>query len=84
MGPSKYELHLKLVRARSNHECAKCGAVIAAKEMYYRESAEDRFLQSLHARAFCQKCYDIEGTALLHWRKQRSKEDSRDLSEFLR
>jgi hypothetical protein len=47
---------LKRVKARANYACHSCGKEILFGEVYYREHIEDRFLHSLHARAYCSCC----------------------------
>jgi len=38
---------------------------IVAGEYYYKETEADIFLQSLHARSFCTKCYEQFEASLL-------------------
>lgn len=60
----KYSKYLKRTKARTVHQCDCCGEVIT-NEYYYRETVNDKFLQSLHARSFCVKCYEKFGNKLL-------------------
>lgn len=83
LSPGKYQAFLKPVKARANHKCAKCGTSILSGEIYFREAAVDRFLQSLHSRAFCRKCYDTGGNALLAWKERKSDRGDHGLSEFI-
>ena len=53
------------------HSCAKCGASISSHEVYYRETPNDSFLQYLHSRAFCKKCYETYGDKLLSWKGEK-------------
>ena len=64
---SKYDslVLLKKTMAKTAHECFHCGAQIPKGETYYREHIEDRFLQRLHAKAFCESCVTSHGDALL-------------------
>ena len=47
--------------------------MISTHELYYRETLKDHFLQSLHSRSFCKKCFETYGDKLLTW-KERSRE----------
>lgn len=47
---------LKRVKARTQHACCSCDKAIARGEFYYREHIEDKFLHSLHSKAFCSSC----------------------------
>ena len=44
---------LKRVKARVRRSCHGCGKDGLPGETYYREHIEDRFLHSLHAKAYC-------------------------------
>ena len=48
---------LKRTKARTNHLCSKCGAVVKINEFYYAEASKDKFLHSLHKKKYCEKCY---------------------------
>jgi len=48
---------LKRVKARVRHTCHSCGKDVLPGEIYYREHIEDRFLHSLHAKAYCASCH---------------------------
>jgi hypothetical protein len=48
---------LKRTKARTNHLCSKCGAVVNVNDFYYTEALKDKFLQSLHGKKYCEKCY---------------------------
>jgi hypothetical protein len=48
---------LKRIKARTNHLCSKCGAVVNVNDFYYTEALKDKFLQSLHRKKYCEKCY---------------------------
>ena len=56
---------LKKTKARTKHICNKCGRQIESGEIYYREHVEDKFLHSLHAKKFCNLCYEKYGVALI-------------------
>lgn len=53
----KREKIFKETKARSVHNCLKCGKGIQVKEIYFREEDADKFLHSLHNKKFCQDCY---------------------------
>lgn len=61
---SKYEIYLKKVKGRVSHQCFVCGDTIVS-DYYYRETNENIFLQTLHAKSFCEKCYSEFGDKLL-------------------
>jgi hypothetical protein len=65
MGRFHSLMTLKKTKARSDHQCSKCGAQIVRGEDYYKEHLEDRFLHSLHAKDFCAQCFLKHGDALL-------------------
>jgi len=65
MGKYNELKYLKKTKARVNHQCNQCGVIIIIGDYYYRETEEDRFLQSLHAKGFCTKCYTQFGASLL-------------------
>ena len=48
---------LKRTKARTNHLCSKCGAVVNVNDFYYAEALKDKFLQSLHRKKYCEKCF---------------------------
>jgi len=85
---SKYDQlkYLKKTKARVVHQCGYCGEIIPAGEYYYREALNDKFLQFLHARSFCVKCYGQFGEALLtnkSKRKEIKNKESKKLNEFI-
>ena len=80
----RYDLFLKQVKARVDRKCVKCGASISRGETYFRETVSDRFLQSLHSRAFCKKCYNAEGNALLRSKVGHEKKADHNIDEFSR
>jgi hypothetical protein len=63
---SKYDALkvLKETRARTEHICSCCGGRIGGGEAYYREHIADRFLHTLHAKAFCAACFAKHGSSL--------------------
>ena len=65
--------YLKKTKARVNHQCNQCEVTIVAGDYYYRETEEDRFLQSLHARSFCTRCYEQFGTSMLKKGKDKRR-----------
>jgi len=48
---------LKRTKARTNHLCSKCGAVVNVNDFYYVEALKDKFLQYLQRKKYCEKCY---------------------------
>jgi len=52
---------LKQAKARTQHTCYGCGKAILPGEVYYREHIEDKFLHSLHAKAYCSSCGEKVG-----------------------
>jgi len=57
---SKYN-HLKFfkkTKARIEHQCNNCGAIISKDEFYYAEELKDKFLHSLHRKKLCNNCYE--------------------------
>ena len=65
MGKYNQLKYLKKTRARVHHLCSYCGETIFPREYYYKEAIRDKFLQFLHAKSFCIKCYEQHGEALL-------------------
>lgn len=60
--------HLKILaktKARAEHIYSKCGNEILSNEIYYREHIEDKFLHQLHAKKYCNNCYEKYGDELL-------------------
>jgi hypothetical protein len=57
---SKYESLkvLKQTKARVDHGCSCCGNSIPKGEIDYREHIADTFLQSLHAKKYCARCFN--------------------------
>ena len=82
MTKSKYDTYLKKVKARTIHKCMLCNEIINPGEFYFRETNVDKFLQSLHAKKFCLKCYDKYGNTLLKIGKRRLK-NIQTLDRFL-
>ena len=72
MNNSKYKTYLKKVKARVGHICIMCKNGIAPGEFYYRETNEDRFPQTLHAKKFCSNCYQKHGDNLLNKRNRKT------------
>jgi hypothetical protein len=56
---------LKKTKARVNHSCSLCGHEIKSGKIYYAETVKDRFLQSLHAKKYCEACYEKNGDSLI-------------------
>jgi hypothetical protein len=56
---------LKKTKARTAHECFRCGGEIAAGTEYYKEQLSDPHLQLPRARKFCLQCHAAHGDALL-------------------
>ena len=79
----KYDqIPLREVKARTKHQCRKCGKVIQVGEHYYTQ--RDRFLQSLHSPKFCSKCYQELGAKLLEKQKIHTRDNkSRRLDNYL-
>jgi len=71
---TKYPKIIKEVKARTSHQCEKCGNIIKREEFYYREHIEDKFLHSLHAKKYCSFCYEKYGDKLLQMRFYRKQE----------
>ena len=85
MGKYNQLKYLKKTKARVRHQCAYCGGTILPGEYYYREVIHDRFLQSLHSRSFCVKCYEQHGETLLKKKSRKaivSKTISRKLNTY--
>jgi len=61
--------HLKKTKARAFHQCNYCGSIICPREYYFRETMQEKFLQSLHVRRFCFRCYEKYGETLLRMKK---------------
>lgn len=72
MDNSKYKTYLKKVKARVIHRCMICNNIIVPRELYYRETNEDKHLQTPHAKKFCSNCYQKYGDNLLKARTQKS------------
>jgi uncharacterized protein with PIN domain len=68
--PLKY---LKKTKARTTHQCNYCGSIISPQEYYFRETMQNKFLQSLHARIFCSNCYEKYGENLVKMKKTLSQ-----------
>ena len=56
---------LKKTKARVSHFCSQCGKEIESVGFYYKETGRDRFLHSLHAKKFCEECYEKFGDKLI-------------------
>jgi len=72
----KYDdLPLNRVKARTVHQCNRCGAIVIMGDYYYTQ--RNRFLQFLHRtpKEFCSKCYDEHGKNLV---TMKSKYDEGD------
>ena len=67
----KYVTYLRKTKARVDHRCDNCETIIPTGEYYYKETIEDKFLQSLHAKDFCVKCYGVYGDGLLFTKNKR-------------
>lgn len=80
----KYErVPLKRVKARVEHQCSICGEIIGVGKYFY--SRRDRFLQSLHSKDFCSKCYQMYGEAVSSIDRKRKigeHEKSKRLDDF--
>jgi ribosomal protein L32 len=79
----RYERFLKRVKARTTHVCTRCGAEILPPDIYFQETT-GRFLASLHARAFCKKCYEDMGDNLLSWKQEQTDRDKDKLDRFIK
>lgn len=66
---SKFEKlkYLKLIKARVEHSCDKCGALINPRASYYAETLMDIFLYKLHSKKICTGCYNMFGEELLKY-----------------
>lgn len=68
---SKYD-HLKVLRetrARTQHECARCGFIVNPGEIYYREALSDKYIRTMiRFKAYCAQCYSIYGDSLLRYK----------------
>jgi hypothetical protein len=85
MGKYNSLTYLKRTKARTSHQCNYCGSIISPQEYYFRETMQDKFLQSLHARIFCSKCYEKYGETLVKMKKDAiSKAIPRRLSSYFR
>jgi len=64
---SKYNSlkYLKKTKSRTFHKCFKCDKDIKPKEYYYKETIDNVFLHSLHAKKYCEDCYKKYGEKLL-------------------
>jgi uncharacterized protein with PIN domain len=58
---------LKETIARKEHNCDYCNEIISNGDLYYKEYIDDKFLQTLHAKKYCKKCYDKIGYKLLQF-----------------
>jgi hypothetical protein len=72
--------YLKKTKARVAHQCNNCESIINVGGYYYKESVDDKFLQSLHARDFCTDCYVNYGETLLNKRLTERKSNNTDKS----
>ncbi len=71
---------LNKIKARTNHICSNCNAVINKNEFYFAEQLENKFLHTLSRKKFCSDCHEKFGDALLH--KKLFQKVSRTLSDF--
>jgi hypothetical protein len=64
---SKYDYlkYFKKTKARSFRHCVNCGKEINLGDFYYKETIDDKFLHSLHAKNYCEDCYKKFGDDLL-------------------
>ncbi|HVO36772.1 MAG TPA: hypothetical protein VMT01_01210 [Candidatus Acidoferrum sp.] len=75
----KYDnLPLNKVKARTVHQCNRCGAIVKTGDYYYTQ--RNQFLQFLHRtpREFCSKCYGEYGDSLV---TVKNKHDEGDRSK---
>ena len=54
----KIETEFFRYKARADHVCSVCGNTMKPGEVYYQQGPKDRFLQFLHAKKICLKCYE--------------------------
>lgn len=53
----KIETEFFRCKAKVGHVCSICGNTIRSGEVYYQQGPKDRFLQFLHTKRICSKCY---------------------------
>jgi len=84
LGKYDQNKYLKKTKARTVHQCNQCNCTIEPEEYYYAETQKDKFLQSLHAKRFCSKCYEKFGDQLLSIKRKRKQRalNSRSLENF--
>lgn len=56
---------LKKTKSRTYHICNNCGNEIKPEDFYFKEHIEDRFLHALHAKKFCNDCFEKHGDTLI-------------------
>jgi len=69
---SKYDSlkYLKRTKSRTFHKCSNCDKEINPGDIYYKETIDDRFLHGLHAKKYCEDCYNKHGDNLLKQKQQ--------------
>jgi len=75
------------ITVTEEYQCNSCGDTITGN-YYYKEIAKDHFLQWMHPRRFCVKCYEKFGDDLMIMeskRKRKHVENKRDrkLGDFI-
>jgi hypothetical protein len=55
---AKIETEFFKRKARIDHVCSVCGGTINAGDVYYQQGPIERFLESLHAKRICLRCYE--------------------------
>jgi hypothetical protein len=74
--------YLKKTKARVPHQCNNCKATISIGEYYYKETVADQFLQSLHAKEFCAKCYEEHRETLLTMNAKDKNNEDKSLNGY--
>lgn len=75
---SKYNgIPLKPHKARVNHKCYSCDRAIQKGELVYYQ--ENKFLQSLSRKKFCEECFNKNGQKLLEIKRGKINKDQRVL-----
>lgn len=66
---------LKKTKAIKGHICYNCGSEITVGSYYYKQFLDDKFLQSLHDKKFCNDCFNKYGAVLFKLKNKKIKKD---------
>jgi hypothetical protein len=56
---------VKDTKARTSHQCDRCGRVIAPGETYYREQLRDPRINTMGLKKYCSECFKLRSEGLV-------------------